>query len=404
MLIQKAFKYRIYPSQAEQAALAIQFGHARFVYNMALAARKSHYFEHNQGLNCNDTAFMLTVIKQFVPWLKEADSQVLQQSLKDLDRAYINYFAMVKNGTLPKPQPGQKPRKDGMPLGYPTFKSKYDPQSIRYPQRFKVSGSRIYLPKVGLVRVVFHRPVEGKMKSCTVSQTKTGKYFVSILCEVESQDPVSLSGTVGIDLGLKHFAVLSTGEKIDHPQYLRKSERRLKRLQRRLSRTRKGSKGREKARLLVARQHERIANQRKDFLHQTSRYIVNEFGHIKIENLNVCGMLKNHHLAKSISDSGWGMFGGFLDYKSKWGGGVTERIDRFFPSSRTCSVCGWVNQDLQLHHRFWTCGGCGTQHDRDYNAAINIEQFPTAGMAGSYAGGQPIGLVEAGSPQAFSRG
>lgn len=378
LVIKKAFKYRIYPTQAEQAALAIQFGHARFVYNMALAARKSHYFEHGKGLNYTDTAYMLTVIKQFVPWLKEADSQVLQQSLKDLDRAYVNYFEMVKNGTLPKPQPGQKPRKDGMPLGYPRFKSKYDDQSIRYPQRFEVIGSRTKLPKVGNVRAVFHRPIEGEMKNCTVSKTRSGKYFISIQCEVEIQDPVPKPGVVGIDLGLKHFATLSTGEKVDHPQYLRKAERKLKRLQRKLSRCQKGSKGREKARLQVARQHEKIVNQRQDFLHKTSRRIVNEFGTIKIENLNVCGMLKNHTLAKSISDSGWGMFGNFLNYKGRWDGSQVERIDRFFPSSKTCSVCGLVNQEVQLHHRFWTCGGCGTEHDRDHNASVNIERYVPA--------------------------
>lgn len=393
MLIQKAFKFRIYPTQEQQAALAIQFGHARFVYNMALAARKTHYEEHGKGLNYNDTAYMLKVIKWFVPWLKEADSQVLQQSLLNLDKAFENFFAGRAE--------------------YPGFKKRFQAQSIRYPQRFEVSGSRIKLPKVGNIRVVLHRPIEGKMKSCTVSKTPSGKYFVSILGEVESQDPAPKSGTVGIDLGLKHFAVLSTGEKIDHPQHLRKSERRLKRLQRKLSRCQKGSKGTEKARLALARQHEKIANQRKDFLHQTSRRIVNDFGHIKIENLNVCGMLKNHHLAKSISDSGWGMFGGFLDYKSKWGGGVAERIDHFFPSSKTCSVCGLVNQELQLHHRFWTCEGCGTEHDRDYNASVNIERYVPAERrkqttpvesASPPLGGQPKGLAETGSPSPLRLG
>lgn len=384
MLIQKAFKFRIYPNQVEQAALAIQFGHARFVYNMALTWRKNHYEEHDKGLSYNDTAYMLTAIKPFLPWLKEADSQVLQQSLKDLDRAFVNFF-------------------EGR-TEYPKFKKRLLVQSIRYPQRFKVIGSCIKLPKVGNVRAVFHRPIEGKMKSCTVSKTPSGRYFVSILCEVESQDPAPKSGMVGIDLGLKHFAVLSTGEKIDHPQYLRRSERRLKRLQRKLSRRQNGSKSREKARLLVARQHEKIANQRKDFLHQTSRRIVNEFGYIKIENLNICGMLKNHHLAKSISDSGWGMFGGFLDYKSSWQGGLTEQIDRFFASSKTCNVCGLVNQELRLCHRFWTCGGCGAEHDRDENAAKNIRDFNTAGMAEIHAGGEYRVLAEARSHLAKSQG
>ena len=381
-IIKKAYKYRIYPTIEQQAALAIQFGHARFVYNFGLAARKAHFEEHSQGLNYNDTAYMLTVIKPFVPWLKEADSQVLQQSLGDLDRAFVNFF-------------------EGR-AEYPKFKNKFHAQSIRYPQRFEVVGSRIKLPKVGKVRAIFHRPIEGKMKNCTVSKTPSGKYFISILCEVESQDPAPKSGTVGIDLGLKHFAVLSTGEKIDSPQYLRKSERKLKRLQRKLSRCQKGSKGKDKARLKVARQHERIANQRKDFLHQTSRRIVNEFGHIKIENLNVCGMLKNHHLAKSISDSGWGMFSNFLGYKSTWAGGITELIDRFFASSKTCHVCLLVNQELKLHHRFWVCVGCGTEHDRDDNAAKNIELWSERPKV--KAGGQPTGLVETGNPSPLRLG
>lgn len=379
MIIKKSFKYRIYPTQEQQAALAIQFGCARFVYNWGLATRKAHYTEHGKGLSWFDTIYMLVTIKRFVPWLREANAQVLQQSLKDLDQAFKNFF-------------------EGR-TEHPKFKNKFYSQSIRYPDKdgYSVNGSRIRLSKVGNVRAVFHRPIEGKMKSCTVSKTPSGKYFVSILCEVESQDPIQKVGTIGIDLGLKHFAVLSTGEKIDHPQYLRKSERRLKRLQRRLSRTEKGSKGREKARLQVARQHERIANQRKDFLHQASRRIVNEFGYIKIENLNVCGLLKNHSLAKSISDSGWGMFGNFLSYKSAWEGGLTEKIDRFFPSSKLCSVCGLVNQELQLHHRFWVCVGCGSEHDRDHNAAINIRDFNTAGAAGIYAAGQPNGLIESGN-------
>jgi putative transposase len=377
MLIQKAFRYRIYPNQAQEAALAIQFGHARFVYNFGLAARKAHFFEHGKGINYNDTAYMLTVIKRFLPWLKETDSQVLQQALRDLERAYATYFKKAKAGTLPKPQPGQKPRKDGMPLGYPRFRSKYDEQSIRYPERFTLSGSRISLPKVGPVRAVFHRPVEGKTRSCTVSRTKSGQYFVSIQCELEIEDPLQKPGTVGIDLGLKQFAVLSTGEQIEHPQYLRQSERRLKRLQRALSRTQKGSHGREKARLRLARQHQKVADQRQDFLHQTSRRIVNRFGLIKIETLNVCGMLKNHHLAKSISDSGWSRFGTFLQYKGQWAGSQVERVDCFFPSSKMCSVCGWINQDLQLHHRFWTCA-CGAEHDRDLNASINLERYVPA--------------------------
>jgi putative transposase len=367
MVIKKAFKFRIYPTSAQQAALAIQFGHARFVYNMALAARKTHYEEYGQGLNYNDTAYMLTVIKPFVPWLKEADSQVLQQSLKNLDRAYVNFF---------------EGRAD-----YPKFKKKFDAQSIRYPQRFEVSGNRIKLPKVGEVRAVFHRPIVGQMKNCTVSKTKSGKYFISIQCEVEIDDPQLRSGEVGVDLGLKDFVTLSTGEKIKPPQYLRNSERRLKIRQRRLSRKQKGSNNRGKARLRVAIQHERVANQRKDFHHQLSHSLVERFGFIAFEDLNVNGMLKNHHLAKSIQDAGWSQFVGFCEYKANWTGGRIEKRDRFFPSSKLCSVCGEINHQLKLSDREWLCLGCGTVHDRDENAAINILNGHTAGVAEIYACG-----------------
>lgn len=365
MLIRKAFKYRIYPNQTEQSTLAIQFGHARFVYNMALAQRKVYYEEHGQGLNYNDTAYMLTIIKPFIPWLNIADSQVLQQSLKDLDRAYKNFF-------------------EGR-AEYPKFKNKYHAQSIRYPQRFKVNGSRIYLPKVGYVRAIFHRPIEGKMKNCTVSKTKSGKYFVSIQCEVEILDPVQKPGRVGIDLGLKDFVTLSTGEKVKPPKHLRKSERRLRIRQRRLSRKQKGSNNRAKARLRVAIQHERVANKRKDFHHKLSHDLVSRFGFIAFENLNVAGMIKNHHLAKSISDAGWSQFVGFCEYKQGWAGGQIEKRDRFFPSSKLCSACGQINHLLKLSDREWMCLGCGVVHDRDENAALNILNGHTGGAPEIYA-------------------
>jgi putative transposase len=375
MKVRKAFKYRICPTKEQQAKLEVQFGHNRFVYNWGLNARQTAYQENGKGLYYSDLAQMLTLIKKFSPvdWLKEADSQTLQQTLKDLDRAFANFF---------------EGRAD-----YPNFKSKRSPQSIRYPQRFKVDGSRIYLPKVGKVRAVFHRPIEGKMKNATVSKTPSGKYFVSIQCEVEIQDPVLGGPTLGIDLGLKHFAVLSTGEKVDHPQYFRKTEKKLARLQRQLSRKEKGSASWEKARIKVAQQHEKVANQRQDFLHKLSRRLVGQFGHIKIENLNVQGMVKNHTLAKSISDSGWGMFGQFLAYKGQRYGSEVEKIDRFFPSSKLCHVCALVNGNLKLYHRFWTCEGCGTEHDRDRNAAINIKMYRVGATRINASGVQPVGVT-----------
>lgn len=397
MIVHRAFRYRIYPNKAQRAALAIQFGHARYVFNWGLATRKEYYEQHGKGLSYADTTALLRDLKRTEDhsWLRDADSQVLQQKLKDLDRAYKNFF--------------EKRAK------YPRFKSRHDQQAIRYPQRFSFNGKRIYLPKVGWVRAVFHRSMEGTPKNVTVSRTKSGEFYASVQCEMEVELPEhNGKPAVGVDVGLKHFAVLSTGERIEHPQYLRQSERRLKRLQRRLSRKQKGSANRNKARVFVARQHQRVARQRKDFLDKISYRLVKEHGVVRLEDLNVRGMVRNHSLAKSISDSGWGEFRRKCEYKAPWHGSGVEKIGRFFPSSKACHVCGLVNERLKLHHRFWTCEGCGSEHDRDHNAAINIEFAPTAGAAGSNACGDRVRrnefhpqravVVEAGSPKAFSPG
>jgi putative transposase len=284
----------------------------------------------------------------------------LQAKLEDLQDAYQKFF-----------------KRRG---GYPRFKSRKHEQKIRYPQGFKIDKvtGRVYLPKIGWVKAIFHRPLEGTMKSITVSKTKSGKYFISVLCEIEKSNQPHGKGVVGVDLGLKHFAILSTGEKIDTPQYLRRAEWKLKFLQRRLSRKKKGSANREKARIRIARQHEKIANQRKDFLDRVSFKLARDYHTIKLENLNVLGMVKNHRLAKSIQDSGWGLFGEMLGYKAA----NLEKIDRFYPSSKMCSTCGYKNETLQLQHRFWKCPQCGTEHDRDINAAQNILTAPTVGSTG----------------------
>ena len=368
MLVKKAFKFRIYPNKEQQRKLAIQFGHARFVYNRYRAWREQSYKETDKGLSYHQTAVALTELKKApeFDWLKEADSQVLQQKLKDLDTAYQNFFA------------GQ--------AKYPNFKSKRGKQTIRYPQRFKVDGKKIYLPKVGWVKFKQHRPLEGEMKNCTVMKTKSGKYFVSIQSELEIDEPALTGSEVGLDLGLNHFATLSTGQKIENPKYLRKAEKKLIKLQRRLARKKKGSNGWEKARLKVARQHEKISNQRADFLHKASRKLVNECSLIKIENLNVAGMLKNHHLAKAIADVGWHKFKQMLEYKGGWYGCVIEQVDRFFASSKICHHCHHKNGDLELKDRIWICPQCGTEHDRDENAAINILNFNTVGTTEINAG------------------
>jgi len=392
MLKRHAFRYRIYPANEQQKKLAVQFGHARFVWNWGLNLRKTTYKETGKDISYYQLAGKLVELKGTpeAEWLKEADSQALQQKLQDLERAFTNFFTKRAN--------------------FPRFKSKRDHQSIRYPQRFKFSDAKIYLPKVGWVKAVFHRPLEGKAKNVTVSKTKTGKYFAAVQCEIEIPEPLLHKGEVGIDLGLKSFLVTSDGEKIDHPRHLQKAEKRLIRLQRQLSRRVKGSKGREKARAWLARQHEKVANQREDFLHKTSRYLVNRYGFIGIEDLNVRAMVRNHCLAKSISSTGWGMFRGMLEYKAGWYGAWVEQVDRFYPSSKTCHSCSYVLPDLSLSTRAWDCPNCGTHHDRDQNAAINILCQARAGVARRNASGEDVSpgiqavFAEAGSPPAFGGG
>ena len=277
--------------------------------------------------------------------------------------------------------------------GFPKFKSRKAKQSIRYPQRFKFNGNRTYLPKVGWVKTVFHRPMEGTPKSVTVSKTRTGKYFVPILCEVEKPTPEYHGDEAGVDVGLKHFAVTSDGEFFAPSKYLQQAERRLRRHQRPLSHRKKVSVGRERTRCKVALLHEKVANQRKDFQHKLSRYLVEAHGDIYLEDLNVKGMVRNRRLARHISGAGWSSFTTQLAYKGEWYGCWVEKIDRFYPSSKTCSACGYVNGDLTLKDREWVCPDCGTQLDCDLNAAVNILNYSRAGTTRSCADGESVSLT-----------
>lgn len=407
MRVKKAFRYRIYPTAEQERHLAVQFGHARFVYNYYRAKRDALYQETGQGMSCYDTIKDLTQLKRHpaFAFLQEADSQVLQQSLTNLQAAYDHWFRMCRAGTLPSNK-GQKPRRDGKPRGYPRFHCKRGKQSIRYPQRFKVQDRQVYLPKVGWVKGTFHRPLAGTAKNCTVSKTKSGKYFVSIQCEVHIPDPEPRDdGRVGLDLGLMDFATTSAGEKIPAPKYLRRAERRLKIRQRRLSRKQPGSQNREPARPRLAVQHEKVANQRRDFHHQLSRDLVDRYAVIAMEDLHIKGLVQNHRLAKSISDAGWAQFVRFLVYKALWSGGTVLNADRFFPSSKLCSECGEKNQALALSDRQWVCLECGTVHDRDVNAAVNLLSITTGGAPESYACGDMIPDGEsAQEAQAFKLG
>lgn len=363
MLIRKGMKYRIYPNAEQKQKLAIQFGHARFVYNSTLAARKDHYKNTGKGLSCFDSIKLITVAKRetATDWLTQADSQVLQQKAKDVDSAYKNFFKGL--------------------AGYPSFKSKHNKQTIRYPQRVKFNKGSTYLPKVGHVRTKFHRPLEGTQKSTTVSKTKTGKYFISVLCEIEMVVPEHTGPSIGIDLGLSHFYIGSDGTKVAHPKLLRAVEREVKIAQRKLSKKKKGSANREKARLRIAIKHERLANARKDFLHKQSAYLTDQFSFIGTESLRVKNMMLNHCLAKSIADSGWSEFVKQLEYKSAVKGGSVFKIGTFFPSSKKCNLCGYINKELKLSDRYWVCPGCDTKLDRDLNAADNILEQATAGAA-----------------------
>ena len=348
-------KIRIYPTEQQAQSLAVQFGCARWVWNNALANTQEVYRSTGKGLNYFAMTNRLPKLKQEFVWLKDAYSQVLQSSLQNLSRAFENFFE--KRG------------------GYPRFKSKHEKrQSIQYPQNVKIKGSKIYLPKIGWVKCVIHREIVGRMKTVTVSRNACGQFHAAILTDNDVPMPTvsTIGKAVGIDVGLTHIAITSDGSKFNNPRHIRTAQKNLKRKQQKLSRKQKGSKSRNKARQIVARVHEHIACARKDYLHKVSRKIVDENQVIAIETLNVKGMTKNHNLAKSISDAGWGMLVNFLEYKASRDGKALVKIDRWFPSSKCCNSCGAICDKMPLDIRSWTCSHCGVQHDRDINAAKNI--------------------------------
>lgn len=373
MEVMKTYKFRIYPNAVQREWFARQFGACRFVYNHFLRARIDYYVAHKddpvkKGLTYHDTALALTQLKKAegYEWLKEVNSQALQQALRDLDRAFNNFFNKRAQ--------------------FPRFKTKRGEQAFHVPQGFKVDGNHLTLPKVGAVKMVVHRPIDGEIRNVTIRKTASGRYYAMLTCRVELPEPQPKQGEVGIDVGLKSFLVTSKGEVVEHPRHLLKAEKRLKRLQRSLSRREKGSNNREKARLRVARQHEKVANARQDFLHKLSRRLVDENQVIYAEDLNVKGMLANRHLAKRIADSGWGELFRQLTYKGAWYGTDFHQIHRFSPSSKRCHVCGYIYQGLRLSEREWVCPECSTAHDRDKNAAINIEIFGCAERTGGTPG------------------
>ena len=376
----KAYKYRIFPSEEQQVLMANIFGQTRFIYNLGLEAKISAYARNKVNIDCFDLIKQTKELKDTeCPWLKESPSQALQMALRNLDNAYTNFF----KGS-----------------GFPKFKSKYGKQSFQLPQGVKLSedNMEIFIPKLKWVGIDLHREFKGIIKTVTVSRTTTNKYYVSILVDTQKENPIKKqmneSTSVGVDLGVKDFVITSDGKKFENKDFFKSTQHQLKIEQRSLARKQKGSNHYNKQKLVVALLHEKVRNQRMDYLHKISKYLVDNYDTICLEDLNITGLTKrckpkkddqdnyinNGQAAKSgmnkaILDMGWSEFRTMVKYKSEWYGKNVSIIGRFDPSSKTCSKCGNINKELKLSDRVWCCSECGEIHDRDVNAAINIKNF-----------------------------
>ena len=359
----KAYKYRLHPNKEQTIFFEKSFGCARYVYNWALNKRIESYQKDGTRLGWADCCKMLTNLKkqEDTKWLCEVSNQSLQSSIRNMDSAFTRFFREKK--------------------GFPKYKSKkHNKQSFQLVQQVSVDfeNNRVKLPKIGNVKFGKNRMFDGKIGTCTISKTKTGRYYISILVEdnkpTPQKAPISNETSVGVDVGIKDFAVLSNGDVYSNPKYFEKDEKRIKVLQKRLSKKQKGSNRYIKAKYMLARRYEKTNNKRTDFIHKVSSKIVRENQTIIIEDLNVDGMLKNHCLAKHISSASWSEFFRQLQYKCDWYGKNLIRIGRFEPSSKMC-LCGYINKELDLKDREWDCPNCGRRNDRDLLAAVNIKRF-----------------------------
>ena len=354
-IIHKSYKFRIEPTSEQIVLLSKHFGACRFVFNRFLHERKEKYLNEKTSLNYYDNARTLTDLKkdEDFEWLKEINSQSLQSSIRNLDSAYKNFF--------------NKQNK------FPRFKSKYDKQSFKIPQNALINEGKLVIPKFKEgIKINLHREIKGEILFATITKSTTGKYYVSITCEVNHKPFNKTGSKVGIDTGVKDLAILSDGKTYENIKVLKSKLKKLKYQQRQLSKKQKGSNNRQKQKIKLSLTHEKITNIRKDYLHKVSTEIVKNHDIISVEDLSVKNMMKNHKLSQSLSDVSLGIFYTMLEYKSKWNDKSFVKIDRFFPSSKTCSNCGWIYQDLNLSIREWTCSSCNEHHDRDLNASKNI--------------------------------
>lgn len=368
-IILRAYKFRIYPNEIQKEQLAKTFGCARFVYNYYLNKKIKLYKDKQESLSkidCNN--HLNRELKKELLWLKEVDKFALTNSIYNLDASYQNFYRRVK-------QANNK-------AGFPKFKSRHS-NRFSYTTNFtnnnievNFAENKIKLPKLKWIEAKVHRVIDGKIKTATVSQNPSGRYFVSILVDTaETKKLPKTDKNIGFDLGISDFLIDSNGNKVTNPKNLCKYERKLSKLQIQLSKKQKGSKNRNKMRIKVAKLHEKILDTRKDFLHKLSSQIISENQVIVSEDLNVSGMVKNHKLAKAISDVSWAEFTRQLEYKANWYGRTYIKVGRFFPSSQLCSACGFKNSETKrLSVRDWTCGNCGSHHNRDTNAGKTILQ------------------------------